>query len=450
MPPDRLHLREIYKTSTFRLTVLLGIMFAAAVVVLLGLIYVLSARELTMRTDQILSHQARQLRNVPVEILPDLIEREIRQSTSGLNYYGLQARSGELIAGDLQLTGPFRFDQPHNIGAAGARHGPLRVMAIRATSGETILIARDIAPIVDLRHRVLMILTVSGFAIVTVILGAGFLLSLGPLRRVRDLQAASRDIAAGQLDRRMPVSRRGDELDLFAGTVNMMVEEVERAIAQVKGVTDAVAHDLRTPLSHVRGKLEKIALLAGAQENLADIARSATLDLDFVLDRFAALLRIAELEAGRRRAGFTTVSLVPLLTDLCDLYEPLAEDAGITLAVGDLSDVAIQADPQLLFEAMSNLIDNAIKFTGAGGHVMMSLALEPDAVVIAVQDNGPGLPAQEREAALRRFYRGADTATIPGSGLGLSVVSAIVHLHGFSLTLTDAEPGLMVKIRASR
>lgn len=450
MPVERLHLREIRKTSTFRLTVLLGLVFALGMVALLGLIYALSARELTVRTDHILSHEAERLREVAAESLPEQIASEIRHNASGLTYFGLQARGGELIAGNLRVAGTFRFDHPANIAARAGEHGPLRVLAIEAPTGERILIARDIRPIVDLRHRILIILVASGLAIVALVLGAGFLLSLAPLRRVRDLQETSRRIAAGRLDLRMPVGRRGDELDLFAGTVNTMIEEVERVVAQVKDVTDAVAHDLRTPLAHVRGKLQRVVEHSVADPGLAGLARSAIGDLDLVLERFAALLRISELEARGRRAGFASVSLAPLLADVRDLYEPLAEDAGVTLTLAGDADVAINADPQLLFEAVSNLTDNAIKFTRAGGHVILSLAVEAETVEIAVRDDGPGLPAGEREAALRRFYRGVDAAAIPGSGLGLSVVAAIVHLHGFTLDLGDAAPGLVVRIRIAR
>lgn len=450
MPFERLRLREIRATSTFRLTILLGIVFAAGVVALLGLIYGLSARELTARTDHILLQEADRLRSVSAEALPRRIDSEIRQNASGLTYFGLQARDGEPVAGNLRIAGTFRFDHPVNVAAGGNRHSPLRVLAIRAPTGETILIARDIAPIVDLRHRILTILVVSGLAIAVLVFGAGFMLSLAPLRRVRDLQATSREIAAGRLDRRMPVSRRGDELDLFADTVNTMIEEVERVVAQVKGVTDAVAHDLRTPLAHVRGKLQQVAALAAADPDLTELARSATDDLDLVLERFAALLRISELEARGRLAGFAAVSIAPLLAGVCDLYEPLAEEAGVALALAAGPDATIHADPQLLFEAVSNLVDNAIKFSGPGGHVLLSLALEAEAVVIGVRDDGPGLRADDRQAALRRFYRGVDTAGVPGTGLGLSVVAAIVHLHGFALELDDAAPGLIVRIHAPR
>ncbi|MES2020451.1 MAG: HAMP domain-containing sensor histidine kinase [Pseudomonadota bacterium] len=448
MPIERLHLGQIRRTSTFRLTALFGLVFAVGVIALLGLIYGLSARELTLRTDRILRVEARRLRASSPETLPERITSALAHSTSGLNYFALQSRSGEPIVGNLTLVRSFRFDHPVNIAAQPGAHGPLRVLAIEAPTGETILIARDIAPIVDLRRRILEILIGSGMAIVVLVLGAGVLLSLAPLRRVRDLQATSRAIAAGRFDLRMPVSTRGDELDLFAGTVNTMIEEVERVVAQVKGVTDAVAHDLRTPLAHVRGQLERAIALPDADPRSVALNRAAMVDLDLVLERFGALLRISQLEASGRQAGFTTIPLAPLLDSLCELYEPLAEDAGVALRLGPIPDATIRCDPHLLFEAISNLLDNAIKFSPSGGEVVLGAALDPEGVSLTVRDTGRGLAPHERAAALRRFYRGVDAAGIPGSGLGLSIVAAIVHLHGFTLELGDAAPGLIVRIRA--
>ncbi len=448
MPIERLHLGQIRRTSTFRLTALLGLVFAVGVIALLGLIYGLSARELTLRSDRVLRIEASRLRASSPDALPERIASALAHSTSGLNYFALQSRSGQPIVGNLNIVRNFRFDHPVNIAAKPGAHGPLRVLAIEAPTGETILIARDIAPIVDLRRRILEILIGSGIAIVVLVLGAGVLPRRAPLRRVRDLQAVSRAIAAGRFDLRMPVTTRGDELDLFAGTVNTMIEEVERVVAQVKGVTDAVAHDLRTPLAHVRGQLERAIALPDADPRAVALSHAAMVDLDLVLERFGALLRISQLEASGRQAGFTTVPLAPLLDSLCELYEPLAEDAGVTLRLAPIPDATIRCDPQLLFEAISNLLDNAIKFSPVGGEVVLGATLDPGGLSLTVRDTGRGLAPHERDAALRRFYRGVDAAGIPGSGLGLSIVAAIAHLHGFTLELGDAAPGLIVRIQA--
>lgn len=446
MPSDRLRLRDIRNTSAFRLTVMFGLVFAVGVIALLALIYVLSAHELTVRTDRILRRETAALQNTAPDALPRRIEAAIVHNTSGVSFFGLQSRNGVRLAGNLIVADDFPVGHPRSTILNARDPTPIRVLATSVAHGAVILVGRDITPILDLRRRVLIVLIWSGLAIAVFVLAASVALSLAPLRRVRDLQRASREIAAGRLDVRMPLLGRGDELDLFAATVNTMIEEVGRVVAQVKEVTDAVAHDLRTPLTRVRAQLHQMQHLADIDPRFAEMAARGIADLDVVLDRFMALLRIAELEASQRRAGFARIALEPLLTGVCDLYEPLAEDRAIALTTETADGLFVDADRQLLFEALSNLVDNAIKFSRPGGHVSIGAARAAGMIAIEVRDDGPGLPEDDRRAVLRRFYRGTDTGGIPGSGLGLSVVAAIVHLHGFRLELDDADPGLVVRI----
>jgi signal transduction histidine kinase len=449
MPPERLRLRDIRNTSTFRLTALLGLVFAGGVVALLGLIYSLSVRELTVRTDLIMRQQIVRLEHVSPDALPARMQAEIASSTHGLNYFLLISASGERLLGNMEQVPIIRLRHDFDIAARGA-HGPLRALAARTPGGETILVARDISTIIDLRRRVLRIVVGSGIAIAISVLAIGVALSLRPLRRVRDMQRASLRIAAGDLAVRMPLAGRGDELDLFAGTVNVMVEEVGRVVAQVKGVTDAVAHDLRTPLTRVRSHLYRVLQTPALDPAVAALAEAATADLTVVLERFAALLRIAELEAGARRSGFGAVDLGMLVDRVRDLYEPLAEERGISLEASVAAHAQTHGDEQLLFEAISNLVDNAIKFAPERGHVDVRVRHDGGTPVVEVQDDGPGIAVDQRQAVLRRFHRGADTADIAGAGLGLSIVTAITHLHSFTLSLDDAAPGLIARLICNR
>ncbi len=450
MPPERLRLRDIRNTSTFRLTALLGLLFAVGVVVLLGLIYVLSVRELDTRTDLVLRQEIARLRQFPPDALPAQMQAEIMRSTHGLNFFLLISARGERRVGNMEPVPVVRLRQDFDIGARPGIHGPLRARAARTMDGETILVARDISTIIDLRRRVLRIVVGSGIAIAVSVLAIGVALSLRPLRRVRDMQRASLAIAAGDLAVRMPLAGRGDELDLFAGTVNVMVEEVGRVVAQVKGVTDAIAHDLRTPLTRVRNHLYRALQTPGLDPAVAALAEAATADLGIVLERFAALLRIAELEAGARRSGFGAVDLGMLVDRVRDLYEPLAEERGILLEASVAAPAQTHGDEQLLFEAISNLVDNAIKFAPEGGHVGVRVHHDGGTAVVEVQDNGPGIAVDQRQAVLRRFHRGADAADIAGAGLGLSVVTAITYLHNFTLHLDDAAPGLIARLVCNR
>ena len=446
MPPERLRLRDIRNTSTFRLTALLGLVFSAGVVVLLGLIYILSARELNARTNLVVRQEIARLTRVSPEALPAQIQAEIARSTHGLNYFLLISANGERLLGNMEPVPIVQLGHNFDVAAHAGGHGPLRALAARTANGETIVAARDNSTVLDLRRRVLRIVVGSGVAIAISVLAIGFALSLRPLRRVRDMQRASASIAAGDLAARMPLAGRGDELDLFAGTVNVMVEEVGRVVAQVKGVTDAIAHDLRTPLTRVRNHLYRALQTPGIDPGIAAHVEAATADLNVVLERFAALLRIAELEAGARRSGFGTVDLAALIDRARDLYEPLADDRGIAIVSTALSPASVHGDEQLLFEAISNLVDNAIKFAPPCGHITVRVRVEAGTPIVEVQDDGPGIAAGQRQAVLRRFHRGTDVVDVEGAGLGLSVVAAITQLHNFALILDDAAPGLIARV----
>jgi signal transduction histidine kinase len=447
MLADTFHLRHITRISTFRLTATLGAVFAVGMVALLSIIYVLTATELTARSDRILQQDARRLLAGTDDTLPDHVRAELRRNDRGLNYYALVSASGEQVVGNVRPVAGMVPGHPIDVDGQPGGLGPYRLLAIRTGAGETLLIGRDISQIRDFRRRVLLILVWSGLMITVGILSAAIVLSLGPLRRVRHLQQASRDIAAGDLHVRMPIAGRGDELDQFADTVNVMVEEVGRVVDQVKGVTDAIAHDLRTPLTRVRAALHRAQQRQDVMSDLRRTLGSTIDDLDIVLDRFAALLRISELEAGRRKARFATVDLCSVAERACDLYEPLAEERGIALTT-HLVAAEVDGDEKLLFEAVSNLIDNAIKFCRKGGKVDVRVEYSAGTIILDVTDNGPGIAADQREAVLRRFHRGAEAANVPGSGLGLSVVVAILHLHGFTLDLLDATPGLRARVTA--
>ncbi len=447
MPSDRLRFRDIRRTSTFRLTVTLSIVFIAGMIALLGAIYAITARALIARSDLILRHEATQLLAEPADRLPARISEEVARDPNGLNFLALIARDGEQIVGNLDVRGAVPPDHPVDIEANG-RHGPLRLLAMTTPAGETILLGRDISQVRDLRRHILLIVIATGVVMTISMLLAAIALSMKPMRRVRDLQRASREIAAGRLDVRMPIAGRHDELDQFAATVNVMVEDVGRVVSQVKGVTDAIAHDLRTPLTRVRAYLRRAQLQPGVPPSFAGLAESAVADLDVVLARFAALLRISEIEASARRSGFASVDLRQLAENVFDLYEPLAEAGGVAMRLECGADAIVSGDDKLLFEALSNLVDNAIKF--ACGRVLIAVVPRPDNIVIDVIDDGPGIPPEERDAVLRRFHRGAHAAGLPGSGLGLSVVAAILHLHGFALVFDDAKPGLLARIQISK
>ncbi|THD61338.1 HAMP domain-containing sensor histidine kinase [Phenylobacterium sp.] len=437
-----MRLSEVWRTTTFRLSVVYGLLFAVGMVALLAMVYVRSAVYLTHRVDDILAAEAAaQVRVAPAALKPTI---DAALTINGRNsVFALFAPDGTRETGNLSAmpAGLVPGGRPVEIPATAQFPVAARLIAKRLPSGEVLVVGRDINQLRQIRRIIASALIWSGGLIILAGLAGGTALSLGPIRRLRRLQAASHDIAAGNLMRRMPSSARGDELDMFADTVNHMLGEVERLMSEVRASSETIAHDLRTPLTRARSQLHRLEQAPSASP---DQIAQVTAELDEVLERFVAILRLSELETRARSAGFAATDLDRLLRQVAELYQPLAEEAGVRLSLASTPGVTVEADAKLLFEAVSNLVDNAIKFTGdrEGYDGEVRLAVEAEGPRIVVQDNGPGVPDAERSAVLQRFYRSERDRLTPGSGLGLSIVAAIVRMHRFRLELQDAAPGL--------
>jgi signal transduction histidine kinase len=440
--------RELWRTTPFRLTLLNGAVFALAVMALLGLIYQQTAGYLARQIDQIVVSEAKNLVVGGAERLPGRVSQAVATDSRHIEYYGLFSADGIWIAGNVRTLPPrFPMDGvPREIRQRNLQPGS-RALVERMPWGEILFVGHDALVLSGLRGIIVNALLLSGGLILVLGLAAAAALSLRPLQRIDDLRDASRAALKGELGVRLPVSRRRDEIDMLAGVANAMMDEAERLLWEVKSVGDNVAHDLRTPLNRLRALLYRVhqeTKLEGADRKMIDQALAET---DEMLTRFRALQRIGEIERRDRQAFFEPVRLQSVLAHVIELHEPLAEDRGVAL-VADLAADApeVSADPTLLFEAVSNLIDNALKFTPAGGKVAVRLVVREEGPRIEVADNGPGVPEAEREAVLQRFYRAARTRNEPGSGLGLSIVTAIARLHHFTLVLEDARPGLRVAL----
>jgi signal transduction histidine kinase len=363
---------------------------------------------------------------------------------------GLFDQQGHRIAGNIERVpeGVSMDGTVHFLPAGAQRAGdkePVRArgVAMRVGGGDVLILARATS-VVDQVNSIIYRSLLWGLTL-TIIPGliGGLWLARGPLRRIRTLESAAQPIMRGDLHQRLPVSGRRDELDMLAGIVNSMLDEIERLLSEVKGVCDSIAHDLRTPLTRLRSQLHRMHREANDQAHAA-VVEQAILDVDSLLDRFRALLRISELEDMHRRAGFTEVHLVGTLDHVREIYAPLAEDKHITFTFDIAPHVpTVRGDPHLLLEAVSNIVDNAIKFTPAGGSIHLRLIEDAEAGVrIDVIDSGPGIQTSEREAVLQRFYRSScSNKDVSGSGLGLSIVAAIVKLHGFRLQIVDNPAG---------
>jgi signal transduction histidine kinase len=270
-------------------------------------------------------------------------------------------------------------------------------------------------------------------------------LSLRALNRLSEVNRRIQRIVAGDLRERLPSRGRDDPFDQLAVSVNRMLGEIEALIHEIAGVGDDIAHDLRTPLTRVRIRLERGREHAATLEELRAVVDVSIAGLDQSLAIVTALLRIAEIEHSRRLAGFSQVRLAPLVREVGDLYDPIAEDKRITLQVEAADETIVHGDRDLLFEAVANLVDNAVKFTPEGGRVELALLRRDGETVIRVKDTGPGIPEIERQAVTKRFYRSDKSRRTEGLGLGLSLVAAIVKLHGFRFTIAPG-PGCTAEI----
>jgi signal transduction histidine kinase len=324
----------------------------------------------------------------------------------------------------------------------GGVRAAARVRRFDLPGGVHLLVGRDVRTRLALRN----LLTDALFWAVLVLFllaGAGALLMNRLFRSMlANVSATSAAIAAGDLSRRVQHSGRGDEFDNLAETINDMLDRIARLMDGVRQVSNAIAHDLRTPIARARARLEYASEHAQTEADLHAAVDRALADLDGVVQIFQALLRIAEIEAGARRSAFADVDLSPVLADLAELYGALAEDIGLTLELSLPPALRVHGDRDLLQQAVANLLDNAVKFSPHGGKVRLEAMVVVGEVRVLVSDQGSGIPIADRQRAVQRFFRGEQARHTPGSGLGLALVSAVAQLHGGALTLEDNSPGL--------
>ena len=326
---------------------------------------------------------------------------------------------------------------------------PVRALLIHTTlpGGYNLLVGRDNSRFRPL--EALFLYGLAGAAAVLLLAGlaGGWQMRRALLLEVHRIRQTTCAIVGGDFSRRLPERGGSDELSLLAQTVNRMLDQIEQLVHGVRNVSNAIAHDLRTPLAELRSRLEGLLVTRpSADETLAEI-EGAVADVDRVIAIFNALLRLAEIDAGARRSGFVPVDIGKVVADVADFYQPVAELQGVTLSFKASGTLKLAGDPLLVAQATSNLIDNALKYGQRNGRVAIVAAQRPDnAIEIAVSDDGPGIGEEEKSRVTERFYRGDASRGTPGVGLGLSLVEAVARLHGGVLKLADNRPGLQATL----
>ncbi|QAU49018.1 sensor histidine kinase [Bradyrhizobium guangzhouense] len=275
---------------------------------------------------------------------------------------------------------------------------------------------------------------------------AAVLVTRRTVGRIEEINATSRAIMLSGLDRRIPLRGSHDEWDRVAENLNQMLDRIETLMGEVKQVSDNVAHDLRTPLTRMRGRLEKAYHAPRNDEADAALIGDTIADLDAVLGMFASITRISEIETRARRSAFRPLDLAEIAGEVVELYDAAAEQVATRLSLTGDRAVAVTGDRDLLFDAIANLVDNAIKHGRAGGKVTVICRNAGDGATIAIGDDGPGIAADQRDHVFKRFYRLEQSRYTPGNGLGLSLVAAVARLHGAEIVLQDNAPGLTVRL----
>ena len=444
-------LPEFTRTTTFRWALAVASILAVYVVLLFGVIYWRTGQYLTARSDAVVTLQSRVFAAATTQDRLTAIDQLLRQDPRRVQHAGLFTAEGQRIAGNLErVPSGLQIDGPAQallipVGPGGTEQQVVRGIARKLPNGDVLVIGRAVDETTQITEIVGETLAVGLIPALCLSLAAGVLLSIRAQRRVAEVNQRVQRIVAGDLRERLPTRGVDDPFDKLATVVNGMLEKIEALIHDIAGVGDDIAHDLRTPLTRVRVGLERGRANSRTVEELQAVVDRAIAGLDQSLAIVTALLRIAEIEHNRRLAGFGEVSLADLVREVGDLYEPIAEEKEVALEVHVGNGSTVLGDRDLLLEAVANVVDNAVKFTPKGGRVQLALLNGNGESILRVTDTGPGISEDEHEAVLRRFYRSDRSRQTKGVGLGLSLVAAIVKLHGFRLTIKPG-PGCVAEI----
>jgi signal transduction histidine kinase len=456
-------LGKLLRTTAFKLTLVYLTVFALFAVFLLAYFAWNTRRliteQITQTVDAEITGLAEQYRQGGIRRLVFVVDARSRRPGSSL--YLVTTRAGEGLAGNVGSlatgileksgwteTAYRRLDDPDGV----EHHALVRVFQLPA--GFRLLVGRDL----EERERLYDIVLAAGrwsLAIVIVLgVAGGFFVTRRVLKRVDAMTETTRKIMDGDLAGRLPIAGTGDELDRLATNLNAMLERIEALMHGLKEVSDNIAHDLKTPLTRLRNRCEEALRLAEDESQYRAALESTIEESEALIRTFNALLMIARAESGQARDGMTAIDAAEIARGVGELYEPLADDKGIHLKVEAPAAAPVHGNRELISQALANLVDNAIKYgagiNGADAEIVVTASGEGDRILLAVADSGSGIPAADRGRAVERFVRLEQSRSQPGSGLGLSLASAVARLHGGELKLEDNHPGLRTVLSLPR
>jgi len=446
-------IKHLLRSAPFRLALLYLLLFSVSALTLLWFFYWSTAGYIARQSDATIRAEIKGLaERYETDGLTGLTalvaDRLERQKPGDSSIYLLADARFKPLIGNVTRWPPANSDPDGwvDFELGDDRSGKLhraRAQVFRLRGGRYhLLVGRDMFELQATQELILQ--TLVWGLLITVGLGllGGVMLSRSAMGRLDAINKAVQEIMSGNLARRLPSNGGGDELDRLSQQLNRMLDQIETSVDGVRRVSDNIAHDLKTPLARLRNRLESLSKPGLNENERVTLAEQAIGEADGLLKTFNALLRIARIESEARHAEFKVLDMNALLRDVKELYEPVAETRQQNLLLIENESASLRGDRDLLFQALANLVDNAIKYTPAGGEIVISLLPEE----IRICDSGMGIPEAEHEQVFQRFYRGEQSRTTPGSGLGLSLVQAVIKLHELNITLRDNNPGLCVQL----
>ena len=460
-------LGKLLRTTAFQLTLVYLLIFILFAVSLLGYFALNTRRLITEQITRTVTAEVTRLREQYTEagIRGLVLFIDLRSRRPGSSLYLVTTPTGEALAGNVAALAPGALDHPgwietsyRRIEAPDDVEHRAMVQVVELPGGFRLLVGRDL----EERERIYGIIANAGrwsFALVVVLgLAGGFFVSRRVLKRIDAMTDTAQTIMAGDLAGRLPIAGTGDELDRLAGNLNVMLERIEALMGGLKEVTDNIAHDLKTPLTRLRNRCEQALRTARGDGEYRAALEATIAESDELIRTFDALLMIARAESGQARDNMTEFDAAEIARDVGELYEPLAEQKGLALKVEASEAAPVRGNRELVSQALANLIDNAIKYAGpqasklngAPAEIVVKVGAEGERIVLTVADRGPGIADADRGRVVERFVRLEQSRSQPGSGLGLSLASAVARLHGGELKLEDNQPGLRSVIALPR
>ena len=445
---------KLLRTTAFRLSLIYALTFSLLAATAMGFVYLTTKKELMNQTDARLQLEANilinQYRAKDIDALFESLQQKQHDNRTSFFIYVLvhhdqkdittgfvpeyTTPDGKQAFATLPMGMLLKTDEEHD-------SDPVRVLLTQLPNGYQLLVARDLNDQQTVLNKIFNTVILTILVTLTLALIVGMIFGQQVVRRIEKVRKTAGEIIDGDLSQRMPVNRRNNEFDQLSRTINSMLQRLEQLMHGMRNVTDNLAHDLRKPLNRIRNRLEVILLEPRDDDTYRETIARTVEDTEELIATFNALLSIARAESGERRQDWDEVDLTDLLGQLAELYEAAAEEENLEFTADIARDLKLHGNRQLLAQAVTNLLDNAMKFTPSGGHVTLAATRNNGNIIVAVEDTGPGIAEQDREKIFERFVRLDSARSAPGSGLGLSLVKAVASLHQAEVKVSGRNPG---------